>query len=145
LGFKQMLAFSSPTLATSQGTSQGSALRGAGPQLGRGPGPLEVLPAGRGFASAVAAAASGTLALLASGRRRRRTLLSPDSGRHTRQGPAASAEASAGAAQKDAPPILVINLDRSPQRWESCQKEFAREKIKVERFPATDGKTLTKE
>jgi len=42
-------------------------------------------------------------------------------------------------------PVLVVNLDRSPERWDSCQEEFAREHVKVERFPATDGKAMSEQ
>jgi len=43
------------------------------------------------------------------------------------------------------PLVLVVNLDRSPARWESAQEEFKREKLEVERFPGTDGKAMTHE
>lgn len=43
------------------------------------------------------------------------------------------------------PPAWVVNLDRSPGRWETCQEEFTREGLQIERFPATDGKTLSHE
>lgn len=42
----------------------------------------------------------------------------------------------------EVPKVLVINLDRSPQRWESAQVEFAREGVEVERFSGTDGKAM---
>lgn len=43
------------------------------------------------------------------------------------------------------PPVWVVNLDRSPDRWVTCQEECAREGVKVERFTATDGKAMTPE
>ena len=63
-----------------------------------------------------------------------------------------------GAGATAAPPkILVVNLDRSPQRWESaqegphtcrhcaCLEEFRRENLQVERFSGTDGKAMSQE
>ena len=42
-------------------------------------------------------------------------------------------------ATSSTPPVLVVNLDRSADRWESCQKEFREQQLSVERFSATDG------
>lgn len=43
------------------------------------------------------------------------------------------------------PPAWVVNLDRSPGRWETCQKEFKREGLQIERFSGTDGKATPHE
>jgi len=43
------------------------------------------------------------------------------------------------------PPVWVVNLDKSVQRWKNCQEEFAKQGVKAERFPATLGKALTDE
>lgn len=40
------------------------------------------------------------------------------------------------------PPILVVNLDRSPQRWASCTPQFEEAGVQVTRFSATDGKAM---
>lgn len=42
----------------------------------------------------------------------------------------------------DIPPVLVVNLDRSPQRWVSCTPQFEEAGVQVTRFPGTDGKAL---
>ncbi|CAL1164740.1 unnamed protein product [Cladocopium goreaui] len=55
------------------------------------------------------------------------------------------AETSSKGTTKTVPKVLVVNLDRSPQRWESAQVEFAREGLQVERFSGTDGKALKPE
>mmetsp|Transcript_10641 Transcript_10641/g.28443 ORF Transcript_10641/g.28443 Transcript_10641/m.28443 type:complete len:467 (+) Transcript_10641:67-1467(+) len=41
------------------------------------------------------------------------------------------------------PPIWVVNLDKSVDRWKNCQEEFATQDLKAERFPATLGKAMT--
>jgi len=41
------------------------------------------------------------------------------------------------------PPILVVNLDRSVERWELCQSEFAKQGLEAERFSATYGKAMS--
>lgn len=46
-----------------------------------------------------------------------------------------------GAAQVD--DVWVINLDRSPQRWEHMVRSTQQFSDKVHRFPAMDGKTIT--
>mmetsp|Transcript_52893 Transcript_52893/g.123798 ORF Transcript_52893/g.123798 Transcript_52893/m.123798 type:complete len:431 (-) Transcript_52893:16-1308(-) len=51
----------------------------------------------------------------------------------------------AAEASTSIPPILVVNLDRSPDRWKNCQEEFVREGLNVDRFPATDGKAMSTE
>jgi len=38
---------------------------------------------------------------------------------------------------------LVVNLDKSVNRWKNCQEEFATQNLKAERFPATLGKAMT--
>jgi len=43
------------------------------------------------------------------------------------------------------PPVLVVNLDKSVERWEQCKDEFAKHNVEAERFPATLGKALTEE
>eukprot|EP00931_Biecheleriopsis_adriatica_P104336 TRINITY_DN79019_c0_g1_i1.p1 TRINITY_DN79019_c0_g1~~TRINITY_DN79019_c0_g1_i1.p1 ORF type:complete len:433 (+),score=80.97 TRINITY_DN79019_c0_g1_i1:97-1395(+) len=89
------------------------------------------------------AAAAACTTLLALRQRRARGLRRGLAvGRHS-AGCSAQAVASEGTAAL--PPILVVNLDRSPARWESCKEEFAREALQVERFSATDGKLLTDE
>eukprot|EP00438_Fugacium_kawagutii_P030817 Skav229507 [mRNA] locus=scaffold2455:237939:244108:- [translate_table: standard] len=55
------------------------------------------------------------------------------------------AETGSKGAKATMPKTLVINLDRSPQRWESAQVEFAREGLQVERFSGTDGKAMKPE
>lgn len=40
---------------------------------------------------------------------------------------------------------LVINLDRSPKRLESISKQLTDQSLSFERFPAVDGRKLTKE
>jgi len=55
------------------------------------------------------------------------------------------AETSSKGTTKTVPKVLVVNLDRSPQRWESAQVEFAREGLQAERFSGTDGKALKPE
>jgi len=43
------------------------------------------------------------------------------------------------------PPVLVVNLDKSKERWQQCTEEFAKQNVQAERFPATLGKALTEE
>lgn len=38
--------------------------------------------------------------------------------------------------------IFCINLDRRPDRWELCVKEFAKHNLKVERIAAEDGRKI---
>ena len=38
--------------------------------------------------------------------------------------------------------IYCINLDRRADRWQDCVEEFKKQKMEVERFSATDWKTL---
>eukprot|EP00913_Durusdinium_trenchii_P015971 g15009.t1 len=59
--------------------------------------------------------------------------------------PAETETKSSGGTAISTPKILVVNLDRSPQRWESAQDEFRREGVQVERFSGTDGKALSAE
>jgi len=40
-------------------------------------------------------------------------------------------------------PVLVINLDRSPERWRRAESAYSRAGLAVERLPAIDGETLT--
>ena len=40
--------------------------------------------------------------------------------------------------------IYCLNLNRRPDRWEECKKQFKKYNIKVERFEATDGNQLPK-
>ncbi|CAJ1390073.1 unnamed protein product [Effrenium voratum] len=58
--------------------------------------------------------------------------------------PVQRAEAEAKATgTKEMPKALVVNLDRSPARWESAKEEFSREGLTVERFSGTDGRALS--
>lgn len=100
-----------------------------------------------GACGGLAAAGSAALALRRSQRRPRPPVTSGWRKwlRSTR--PAEVSPASTGTST-DTPPtplVLVVNLDRSPARWESAKVEFAREDLKVERFPGTDGKAMTHE
>jgi GR25 family glycosyltransferase involved in LPS biosynthesis len=38
--------------------------------------------------------------------------------------------------------IYCVNLDRRPDKWALCEKEFAKHGLTVERFPAIDGTTI---
>lgn len=38
--------------------------------------------------------------------------------------------------------IFCVNLDRRPERWEQCVKEFAKWNLDVERVSAVDGATI---
>jgi GR25 family glycosyltransferase involved in LPS biosynthesis len=38
--------------------------------------------------------------------------------------------------------IFCVNLDRRPDKWELCEKEFAKHGLIVERLPAIEGKTI---
>lgn len=41
------------------------------------------------------------------------------------------------------PPIFILNLDRSKNRWENVLQEVQREGLIVERMPAVDGRSLS--
>lgn len=41
------------------------------------------------------------------------------------------------------PPVWVVNLDKSVDRWEKCKEEFAKQEVQAERFPATLGKAMS--
>eukprot|EP00930_Biecheleria_cincta_P049748 TRINITY_DN34948_c0_g1_i1.p1 TRINITY_DN34948_c0_g1~~TRINITY_DN34948_c0_g1_i1.p1 ORF type:complete len:428 (-),score=72.35 TRINITY_DN34948_c0_g1_i1:114-1397(-) len=43
------------------------------------------------------------------------------------------------------PRVLVVNLDKSVDRWEKCTEEFAKQNVEAERFPAVLGKALSEE
>jgi len=45
----------------------------------------------------------------------------------------------------DVPPIWVVNLDRSADRWKQSCEEFAKQSIEPVRWSATDGKALSEE
>uniref|UniRef100_A0A7S1SF49 Glycosyl transferase family 25 domain-containing protein n=1 Tax=Alexandrium catenella TaxID=2925 RepID=A0A7S1SF49_ALECA len=66
----------------------------------------------------------------------------PRAGRGRTRQPAA-AETEAGA--PPSPPVWVVNLDKSVERWKTCQEELAANGITAERFPATLGKSMTDE
>jgi len=55
----------------------------------------------------------------------------------------AAAEVSQGEGDAALPPIWVVNLDRSPDRWAQTQEELAKQGLQADRFPATDGKAMT--
>lgn len=50
---------------------------------------------------------------------------------------------SADAAVQSLPPVWVVNLDKSVDRWSKCQVEFSANNVTAERFPATLGKAMT--
>lgn len=45
--------------------------------------------------------------------------------------------------ERQIPPIYVVNLDRSPERWASISKEIKKAGLDVIRLAAVDGKTLS--
>lgn len=76
---------------------------------------------------------------------RRRWVRARGSVRHGAVQQKAEATGDGEIGSKDAgkiPPVLVVNLDRSPERWASCTPQFEEAGVQVTRFPATDGKAL---
>jgi GR25 family glycosyltransferase involved in LPS biosynthesis len=47
--------------------------------------------------------------------------------------------------EHELPPIYVLNLDRSVQRWDRVSKELEQAGLQAHRFPAVDGKLLSAE
>lgn len=43
------------------------------------------------------------------------------------------------------PPVWVVNLDKSTERWQRCREEFDSQGVKAERFPATLGRAMSEE
>lgn len=43
------------------------------------------------------------------------------------------------------PRVLVVNLDKSTDRWGMCTEEFAKQNVEAERFPAVLGKAMSEE
>ena len=47
--------------------------------------------------------------------------------------------------ERDIPPVYVINLTRSPERWARLSEALTRRGIRCERIEAVDGREMTKE
>lgn len=97
---------------------------------------------GRAAAAAVATSAAAAAAVALAAFQQRRS-----SARSTRLATARPSIGTAAAANAELamPPVWVINLDVSVDRWRQCGVELAAQDVEAERFSATLGKAMTDE